>query len=179
MTVRRLMGTQLKFESEAKRKLLYGFRLVSVFDISQTEGEPLPDIGQVQGDPGQHLPMLRSLIIDRGIQLDYEDLGGAEGVSRGGSIAIQRGLEPAKEFLVLAHELAHEMMHRGDRRDATSKRQRELEAEAVGYVVSQAFGVDNVRAIRPITSSFTMAMPSTSRITRYHSRNRGSDHQST
>ena len=59
-------GNPGQSESEAKRNRLYGFRVVSVFDISQTECEPLPDIGQIQGDPGQHLAQLRSLIIGGG-----------------------------------------------------------------------------------------------------------------
>jgi antirestriction protein ArdC len=49
---------------------------------------------------------------------------------------------PAEEFATLAHELAHEMMHRDERRRGTSKRSRETEAEAVAFVVCHAIGLE-------------------------------------
>jgi len=52
------------------------------------------------------------------------------------------GQSAAEEFATLAHEIAHEMMHRGDRRNSTSKRVRETEAEAVAFVVCSAIGLD-------------------------------------
>ena len=128
---------------ETATSRLWGFKVVTVFDVSQTDGEPLPGIGEVQGDPGTYLTRLRGAIKKQGINLGHEDLGGADGVSRGGSIVIQAGLEAGKEFLVLAHEFAHELMHRDERRASTDRKQRELEAEAVGFVVCQAFGVDS------------------------------------
>ena len=132
---------ELAAEGEPQKRV-YGFRMVSVFDVSQTDGKPLPDIGQIKGEPGDHLPKLRELIVSKGISLEYEKLNGPEGVSKGGTIIIDTELDPANEFSVLAHELAHELLHRGDRRESTTKTQRETEAEAVAFVVSQAFGVD-------------------------------------
>lgn len=125
-----------------KKKRLFGFRVVSVFDVSQTDGKALPDIGAIKGDPGEYLPKLRMLIEDLGIILEYQKLGGPEGVSKGGTIVVDSELDSANEFSVLAHELAHEMLHRGDRREETDKTQRETEAEAVAFVVCQAFAVD-------------------------------------
>ena len=49
---------------------------------------------------------------------------------------------PAEEFATLAHELAHELMHRDERRASTSKRSRETEAEAVAFVVCQGIGLE-------------------------------------
>ena len=49
---------------------------------------------------------------------------------------------PAEEFATLAHEVAHELMHRDERRASTSKRSRETEAEAVAFVVCQAIGLE-------------------------------------
>lgn len=49
----------------------------------------------------------------------------------------------AEEFSTLSHELAHELMHRGERRIETNRQIRELEAEAVAYVVTQACGLNN------------------------------------
>lgn len=123
-------------------KRVYGFRVVSVFDVSQTDGKPLPDIGTIDGDPGNKLNCLRNLIRSKGISLEYEKLNGPEGISRGGAIVIDTGLDAPNEFSVLVHELAHELLHREDRRENTDKTKRETEAEAVAFVVCHAFGVD-------------------------------------
>jgi hypothetical protein len=53
-----------------------------------------------------------------------------------------RGQTPAEEFATLSHEVAHELMHRGERRSSTSKRIRETEAEAVAFVVCSAIGLE-------------------------------------
>jgi len=49
---------------------------------------------------------------------------------------------PAEEFRTLAHEFAHELLHRGERRNETTRRSRELEAESVAFVVCSAIGLD-------------------------------------
>jgi hypothetical protein len=129
-------------EGEQPKKVLR-FRGVYVFDLSQTEGQPLPEPARVNGDPSRHTARLKALIAERGITLDNEDVPhGAEGVSRGGRISIRPGLEPAQEFSVIVHELAHELLHRGEDRKSLSKTIRETEAEAVAFVVSQAIGLD-------------------------------------
>lgn len=78
-----------------------------------------------------------------GIELTHDVIpGGAEGVSKGGSIVIAPGLETAEEFAVLAHELAHELLHKDEERRTRSKTVKETEAEAVSFVVCQAIGLD-------------------------------------
>lgn len=119
------------------------FRGAHVFDISQTDGEPLPEPSRVIGDPGRHLDRLREFIAERGIALDNADVPfGADGVSRGGRISIRSGLEPAHEFSVTVHEMAHELLHRGGNRPE-SRTVRETEAEAVAFVVCQAIGMES------------------------------------
>lgn len=119
------------------------FKAAHVFDVTQTDGEPLPAFVRPRGDPGEHTDRLKALATERGITLDYTDeLGTAEGMSCGGTIKLRIGLSPAEEFAVLVHELAHELLHKGDSRTASSKTVRETEAEAVAYVVSQAIGLD-------------------------------------
>lgn len=124
---------------------VFGFRAVYVFDVSQTGGEELPEFSRIAGDPGERLSLLKELVAERGIELRYEQsLGGAEGISQGGKIALRLGLLPAEEFAVLVHELAHELLHRTERRKETTRRVRELEAEAVSYVVSKAAGLEGL-----------------------------------
>jgi antirestriction protein ArdC len=120
-----------------------GFRAAYVFDISQTDGRELPEIGGVSGDPRDCRERLAIFVGAQGIVLEYsEAIAPARGVSSGGKITLFPGLSPAEEFSTLAHELAHEMMHRADRRTSTTTRIRETEAEAVAFVVCSAIGLD-------------------------------------
>lgn len=119
------------------------FRVVYVFDVSQTDGEPMPEFAKAQGDPGEFSDRLKNLVRQMNIELSYsEQLGGALGVSKGGTIELQSGLDPAQEFTTLVHELAHEILHHGSGRTGTTKQSRELEAEAVAFVVAQSIGLD-------------------------------------
>jgi antirestriction protein ArdC len=128
-------------EALDEERVVAGFRAAHVFDISQTNGKSLPEFACVQGEPGAMLDQLCRLIRCKGIFLDYtEDLDGARGVSIGGAIVIRDGLAPAEHFRTLAHELAHEMLHRdGVKR---SKVVKETEADAVAYVVCAGIGLD-------------------------------------
>ena len=120
-----------------------GFRAAYVFDVSQTDGQELPEIGRVNGDPSEHRERLGRFVAEQGIALEYsQDIAPARGTSAGGKITLLPGQSPAEEFATLAHELAHEMMHRDQRRRSTSKRIRETEAEAVAFVVCSAIGLE-------------------------------------
>jgi len=119
------------------------FRTAYVFDISQTEGEPLPSLGEAKGDPGSFADRLKNLVKQMSIELEFADeLGGALGVSRGGRITIQNGLSPAQEFSVLVHELAHEILHHKGSEARPPKTVRETQAEAVAFIVAQGIGLD-------------------------------------
>jgi hypothetical protein len=101
----------------------------------------LPEAAAASGDPGRKIEALRTAIIERGIAIEYaDDLDGALGTSAGGHIQIRNGLTPAEEFVVIAHEYAHELLHRDDDRPA-SRDTRELEAEAVAFAVGDAVGL--------------------------------------
>src|ERR1700674_242118 len=120
-----------------------GFRAAYVFDISQTDGQELPEIGSVNGDPREYRKRLANLVAEQSIALEYsQEIAPARGTSAGGKITLMPGQSPAEEFATLAHELAHEMMHRDERRNSTSKRSRETEAEAVAFVVCHAIGLE-------------------------------------
>lgn len=140
---RRSDGT---IESREVRKIV-NVKPVYVFDVTQTDGEPLPEFAKVAGDPAHYSQRLKAFIQSRGITLQYaENLGGALGCSSGGRISILSGQTAAAEFSTLAHEYAHEALHRGERRTQTSRTVRETEAEAVAYVVCQAIGLETSTA---------------------------------
>jgi antirestriction protein ArdC len=119
------------------------FRAVAVFDISQTDGEALPEPPRVGGDPGHHWDRLTGFVEAAGITIRYESLGSVQGMSRGGIIALSNELDEAERFSVLVHELAHELMHQGPNRPdpRPPKSVRELEAESVAFVVCTAVGM--------------------------------------
>jgi len=122
------------------KRYIAGFRIVHVFDISQTEGEEFPELSQPVGNPGQSLQRLEQLISLSDIELAYEAIpGGAEGYSANGKIVIEESLAQTERFVTLVHELAHEWL--GHHRRATTPRVHETEAEAVAYVVCRASGV--------------------------------------
>jgi N-terminal domain of anti-restriction factor ArdC/IrrE N-terminal-like domain len=129
-------------ESEGDNaRTVRGFRAAYVFDLAQTDGEPLPEAARASGDPGSKIA-LRAAILQRGIAIESaDDLNGALGTSSGGRIQILNGLSPAEELVVLAHEYAHELLHHADDRPA-SRDTRELEAEAVAFVVGEAVGLE-------------------------------------
>ena len=133
-----------------EEKPIVRFRAVYVFDVSQTEGEPLPTPDRIDGDPGLHLAKLESAIESHGIALHtVESLNGADGTSSGGTIKVVDSLSDAERFSVLVHEWAHELLHQGKHVDKTarpSKVVRETEAEAVAFVVSHSVGLDTKSA---------------------------------
>ncbi|GAF71170.1 unnamed protein product, partial [marine sediment metagenome] len=122
-----------------------GFKTAHVFDISQTEGKPLPAFSQVAGNPGRYLDQLRRFAAERSIQVQYADfIGGADGASQGGVVRILRGLSAPAELSTLAHEIGHELLHYDKK--ACSRTVRETEAEAVAFVVCEAVGIKSQNA---------------------------------
>jgi antirestriction protein ArdC len=136
-------GEEVTEDAKEAQPQLFGFRAAYVFDITQTEGQELPALTEVQGDTGGHRERLVKFVESQGVTLNYsERIGPAKGLSHGGEITLLTGLQPAEEFSTLVHEIAHEMLHRGERRTLTSKQVRETEAEAVAFVVCQAIGLE-------------------------------------
>jgi antirestriction protein ArdC len=132
--------------------VIAGFRAAYVFDVSQTDGEQLPQIGIVQGDPRQSRERLRNFAEAQGISVEYSpDIAPARGVASGGKITLLPSQSPAEETSTLAHEFAHELLHRGPRRSSTSRRIRETEAEATAFVVCQAIGLETGSAASETT----------------------------
>ncbi len=125
---------------------LVRFRSVCVFDVAQTEGKPLPEFAQARGEPGEYTGRLLAFAAEQGITVEFSDaLVSAHGMSTGGRIIVKNGLSPAETFSVLAHELAHELLHR-DEDELLSRTVRETEAEAVAFVVCQAVGLEATNA---------------------------------
>ena len=108
--------------AETSEELLLGYRTYAVFDVSQTEGKPLPSIAKVQGDARHYGEKLAAFTLSLGIRLEYSAaILPARGTSEGGKITLLPDLDSAEHAAVLAHELAHEFLHHQPRRAATTK----------------------------------------------------------
>jgi hypothetical protein len=150
-----VIGVRRKKDAEAEKDIrtqnqavLVGFRSAYVFDVSQTEGKELPELSErVTGNVGDYRERLLDFISAQGIQLEFKDsIAPALGMSYGGRIAILPGQQAAEEFSTLVHELSHEMLHKAERRTATTKTVRETEAEAIAFVVGKTIGLSTGRA---------------------------------
>ncbi|WP_222913160.1 ArdC-like ssDNA-binding domain-containing protein [Natrinema sp. SYSU A 869] len=134
-------------------KGLVGFRPAPVFDISQTEGEPLPELEtDASGDADELLPVL--LEVASSLDVDVEVVSPTEW-THGDAKGICQYRSPAERSLVevrnrensaalavtLVHEYAHARLH-DDVTDEINRSKHELEAERVGYIVGRYFGLD-------------------------------------
>ena len=127
---------------------LAGFRTAYVFDVSQTDGKPLPELNQTTGDPKDYTEKLKALVAGRGIRFEYDpSIAPALGQLSNGQIKLQPGLSPAEEFATLAHELAHEMLdHQVQDAARLPRVVRETQAEAVAFVVCRGIGLETNNA---------------------------------
>lgn len=124
--------------NEIKRApFIAGFRVVYVFDVSQTEGDPLPDPPDWKS-PEQNEKLQAALLQyckDLSIEVEVKELqGNTQGYSAGKEIA----LAPTAGTKTLIHEIAHEITHR-DKLFYMQKRDMELQAEAIAYCVATYF----------------------------------------
>jgi len=140
--------------SEAETQRIW-FKVVYVFDISQTDGTPLPELPiRSVGERGEDmLNRLLRFAESRGIVVRFVEkcsLNGAAGTSKGLEIEIRtRETDVNTQATTLAHEIAHSLLHfAADGKKITTrdgkevgKQQRELEAEATAYVVGAYFGI--------------------------------------
>jgi len=133
-------------EQTAPRRRIY-FTTVYVFDVSQTEGDPLPDEPEWR-ERAKDLDFEQRLMAfaqSRGITVEIvDDMDGAEGRSFGGKIQ----LLPQSGSHTFVHEMAHELYEhcKADVREQTTRQQREIEADAAAHVVCQHFGIPSASA---------------------------------
>ena len=132
----------VEVEEGQEEEKLVGFKTVYVFDVSQTDGEPLPEPPDWKS-PEQNAELthrLQAYAQSKGIEVVVKELtGNIQGASMGGVIF----LAPQAGTKTLVHEIAHEILHHVENAP-TDKRIQELEAEAVAYVVGKHFGLEGL-----------------------------------
>ncbi|MCF2165414.1 ArdC-like ssDNA-binding domain-containing protein [Halobacterium salinarum] len=132
-----------------------GFKPAPVFDVSQTEGKPLPESPDIDAhaDDKDHANDVLCQLMGATSSLGYEVtvVDPAEWTREAKAVADTGATPPAIEIQDrapaaaagdLAHEIAHAYLHTDSRRDEVTKAGREIEAEAVAYVVGRYFGLD-------------------------------------
>lgn len=130
------------------------FKIVSVFDVSQTEGEPLPSIGveELTGSVERYGEFFKALEQTSPVPIGFEDIpGGSHGYYHltEKRIAIQEGMSELQTLKTAIHEIAHSKLHAIDpeapaieQADRPDSRTREVQAESVAYAVCQHYGLD-------------------------------------
>ena len=132
-----------------KAEVLRGFRVVHVFDISQTEGEELPDLDAVRprlldGDAPEGIwEVLVAKAEAAGYEVIREQRQGENGYCDflNKKIAVRPDVEPAQAVKTLVHELGHALLHGEEL--PTSREVAEVEVESVAYIVCDALGLDS------------------------------------
>lgn len=126
------------------------FRPVSVFDVSQTEGEPLPEMATVQELIGEvdGFDTLQEIVESMApCAVYHKDI---EGSAKGyyspadNQIVIKNGLSQQQEIKTMIHEIAHSLLHNSEKMKdkKISRNDMEVQAESVAYTVCSALGID-------------------------------------
>ena len=140
--------------TEVQETQVPAFKIVSVFDVSQTEGEPLPSIGvdELAGNVEQYEDFFKALEQTSPVPMAFEDIpGGSHGYYHltEKRIAIQENMSELQTLKTAIHEIAHAKLHAIDpdapvteQADPPDSRTREVQAESVAYAVCQHYGLD-------------------------------------
>ena len=149
-----VMGADGKPVKEEKEITIPAFKVVSVFDVSQTEGKELPDIAvdTLTGDVERFKDVFAALEKTSPVPIGFEKIeGGAHGYYHleEKRIAIDEGMSELQTLKTAIHEIAHAKLHdidlnapKEEQQDRPDRRTREVQAESVAYAVCQHYGLD-------------------------------------
>ena len=153
VTQKPVIGADGKAATEMVEVLRPAFKVVSVFDVSQTDGKELPDIivDELKGTVENYEAFFDALRQESPVPISFEDIpGGAKGFfspveSR---IAIQEGMSEIQTVKTAIHEIAHAKLHavkpdeKAAPEDKKDRHTKEVEAESVAYTVCQRYGIE-------------------------------------
>lgn len=133
---------------EKEEQMLVGFKSVYVFDVTQTEGNPLPEleIGRPTMDDGDAEELFRKIFKASPVPVDYEEIVGSSNgyyMPRERKIVLSNALTAAQRCKTLLHELAHYLSLDPVNASDFSRSHEELIAEGAAYIVSAHFGLDS------------------------------------
>ena len=149
-----VIGKDGKPVTEEKEIKVPAYKVVSVFDVSQTEGRELPDIAvdELTGDVDRFKDFFAALEQVSPVPIGFEKIeGGAHGYYHleEKRIAIDEGMSDLQTIKTAIHEIAHAKLHdidlnapKEEQKPRVDRRTREVEAESVAYTVCQHYGLD-------------------------------------
>lgn len=149
-----IIGEDGKPVTEQKEITIPAFKVVSVFDVSQTDGKEIPDIAvdSLTGSVEQYEDFFKALEQTSPVPVGFERIeSGAHGYYHNAEkrIALNEGESELQTVKTLIHEIAHAKLHDIDlnappeqQQERPSRRTREVEAESIAYTVCQHFGLD-------------------------------------
>ena len=167
---RRLARGEEPNRGESVRSKLVGVKPAHVWDISQTDGKPIPERPRptlLQGQAPEGLwEGLAAQIEARGFTVKAVPaaaaIGGANGLTDyvTGEVSVRMDMDDAARVKTLAHELGHVMLHGPDNPDACLHRGiAEVEAESVALMIGAAHGLDTTSYTVPYVSSWASSVP--------------------
>ena len=127
------------------------FRAVSVFDVAQTDGKPIPELAakELLSDVEGYQDMIRAVEAISPVPIELEEIAGdSKGYydREAKRIAVQENMSESQTLKTMIHEVAHSKLHSKEvEQDEQMKKDRntkEVEAESVAYTVCQHFGID-------------------------------------
>lgn len=136
---------------------------VSVFDVSQTEGEPLPQlVNELNGSVEAYQDLMQAIRDVSPFPVSFEEIqGGAKGFCDPVTqrIVIQQGMSEAQSVKTAIHEVTHADLHAPEQNlilaDRTDRRTREIEAESTAFVVCEHYGIDTSDYTFPYLASWS------------------------
>nr|WP_296101779.1 JAB domain-containing protein [uncultured Mediterraneibacter sp.] len=146
-----VIGIDGQPETETVERILPRFRVTTVFDISQTEGEPLPtlEVNELVGDVFIYEDFMKGLEEISPVPFQFQEIdSGAKGYYSNAEklVAIQTGMSQAQTMKTAVHETAHAILHDRDVMEENGitkdRMTKEVESESVAYVVCNHFGLD-------------------------------------
>ena len=149
-----IIGKDGKPVTEEKEITIPAYKVVSVFDVSQTEGKELPDIAvdELTGDVERYKDFFAALEKTSPVPIGFEQIaGGSHGYYHleDKRIAIDEGMSELQTLKTAIHEIAHAKLHdidlnapENEQQPRIDRRTREVEAESVAYTVCQHYGLD-------------------------------------
>ena len=153
-TQKPVIGADGKPVTEEKEITIPAFKVVSVFDVSQTEGKEIPNLAvdMLTGDVERFKDVFAALEKTSPVPIDFEKIeGGAHGYYHleEKRIAIDEGMSELQTLKTAIHEIVHAKLHDIDlnapvteQTDRPDRRTREVQAESVAYAVCQHYGLD-------------------------------------
>ena len=153
-TQKAIIGKDGKPVTEEKEITIPAFKVVSVFDVLQTEGREIPDIAvnMMTGDVEHYKDVFAALEKTSPVPVGFEKIeGGAHGYYHleDKRIALDEGMSELQTLKTLIHEIAHAKLHDidlnaplEDLENRPDRRTREVQAESIAYTVCQHYGLD-------------------------------------